>query len=56
MRGRKDTPDENIYYWEGYNCMGPKTRNPYAMEALSEEGRQKYEDWERGWKARYHGE
>lgn len=47
---------DNDAWVRGYNCLGPRSHNPYATDVLTEEGRQQYQDWDDGWHARFWGE
>lgn len=41
---------------EGYESKKPLSANPYVIDVMTEEGRINYNDWEAGWKKRFHNE
>jgi hypothetical protein len=48
------TTEHSDVWWEGYNCQGPRCRNPYKTEEpLTIE---MHKEWVLGWECRFFGE
>lgn len=54
--------EHSAAWWEGWDCKGPKTKNPYAIgqpwlsEHPDKRTLDRMKDWESGWECRFYGE